>query len=285
MRTSLQATTTRVTIDTDGPFTIIGESINPTRRKRLSSAFAERAYEYVLELAQSQIEAGADVLDINVGVPGLDEPAVMAGVVMAVSEAFDVPLCLDSPNPQTLAAGLAAAPGRPLVNSVNGEAKALNAILPVVAEFGVPVIGLVIDDDGISMDPDKRLSVAAKIIERAAQHNIPVEDIVIDPLAMAVSADHTAALVTLRTIELLRSEFGVNITLGASNISFGLPQRQIINQAFLALVAQAGASCAITNPTHLCSTIRAVDLLLGKDNYSMRYIKHYRQTQKQVAAA
>ncbi|MFN2137435.1 MAG: dihydropteroate synthase [Candidatus Promineifilaceae bacterium] len=285
MKTELRATTTGVTIATDGPFTIIGESINPTRRKRLSSAFAEGAYDYVLELAQSQIEAGADVLDINVGVPGIDEPAVMAGVVAAVSEAFDVPLCLDSPNPQTLAAGLAAAPGRPLVNSVNGEEKALSAILPVVEEFAVPVIGLVIDDDGISMDPEKRLSVAAKIIERAAQHNIPLEDIVIDPLAMAVSADHTAATITLRTIELLHREFGVNITLGASNISFGLPQRQIINQAFLALVAQAGASCAITNPAHLSSTIRAVDLLLGKDDYSMRYIKHYRQMQKAIATS
>jgi 5-methyltetrahydrofolate--homocysteine methyltransferase len=283
MNTILKGSTSTVTIDTDGPITIIGESINPTRRKKLTGAFSDRQYDYVLELAGSQIQAGADVLDINVGVPGIDEPVVMREVVTAVSEAYDVPLCLDSPNPQTLAAGLAAAPGRPLVNSVNGEEKTLSTILPVVQEFGVPVIGLVIDDDGISMDPEKRLAVAAKIIERAAGLGIPLEDIVIDPLAMAVSADHTAGWVTLRAIELIHEEFGVNMTLGASNVSFGLPEREIINQAYLALVAQKGVSAAITNPVKLTSTIRAIDLLLGRDAYSMRYIKNYRAVQKAKA--
>ena len=280
MQTILKSKSNSVTIDTDGVFTIIGESINPTRRKKLIAAYEEREYDFVLELAKSQIEAGADILDINVGIPGIDESQVMGEVVTAVSEAFDVPLCLDSPNPQTLAAGLRAAPGRPLVNSVNGEEKALQAILPVVKEFGVPVIGLVIDDNGISMDPEKRLSIAAKIIERAGQMGIPIEDIVIDPLAMAVSADHNAGLVTLRTMALIQEEFGVNMTLGASNVSFGLPQRQIINQAFLALVIPNGASCAITNAVRLTSTIRAIDLLLGRDEYSMRYIQHYRSMQK-----
>ena len=280
MKTALRGNKKKVTIDSDGPITVIGESINPTRRKKLTEAFTERHYEFVLELAESQIQAGADVLDINVGVPGIDEPAVMREVVSAVSEAYDVPLCLDSPNPATLAAGLAAAPGRPLVNSVNGEEKSLTAILPVVQEFGVPVIGLVIDDDGISMDPEKRLAIAGKIIERAGRLGIPIEDIVIDPLAMAVSADHNAGQVTLRTIALISEEFGVNMTLGASNVSFGLPERQIVNQAFLALVSQMGVSCAITNPAKLTSTIRAIDLLLGRDEYSMRYIKHYRQMQK-----
>lgn len=280
MQTVLEGPSSNVTIDNEGPITIIGESINPTRRKKLSGAFREREYGYVLELARSQIGAGADVLDINVGVPGIDEPAVMSEVVTVVSQAFDVPLCIDSPNPQTLAAGLAAAPGRPLVNSVNGEEEALAAILPVVREFGVPVIGLVIGDEGISMDPQKRLAIAGKIIERAAQLGIPLQDIIIDPLAMAVGADHSAAAVTLRTMALIGEEFGVNMTLGASNVSFGLPERQIINQAFLALVAQAGASCVITNPERLTSTIRAIDLLLGRDAYSMRYIRHYRSMQK-----
>ena len=284
MQTDLKSKNSSVTIDTDGPMTISGESINPTRRKKLIEAFRERQYDFVLEVAESQIQAGADVLDINVGVPGLDEPAVMSEVVTAVSEAFDVPLCLDSPNPEALASGLTAAPGRPLVNSVNGEEKSLVAILPVVKEFGVPVIGLVIDDDGISMDPQKRLAIAAKIIDRAAQLGIPIEDIVIDPLAMAVSADHNAGQITLRTMALIRDEFGVNMTLGASNVSFGLPERQIINQAFMALVALNGASCAITNPAKLTSTIRAIDLLLGRDDYSMRYIKHYRSMQKANAA-
>ena len=280
MQTILKGKSSTHKIDTAGPITVIGESINPTRRKKLIDSMRDRDFEFVLELAETQIKAGADVLDINAGVPGIDEPAVMAEVVTAVSEAFDIPLCLDSPNPETLAAGLAAAPGRPLVNSVNGEEKALAAILPVVKEFNVPVIGLVIDDDGISMEPQKRLSIAAKIIDRAAQMGIPIEDIVIDPLAMAVSADHGAGLVTLRTMALIREEFGVNMTLGASNVSFGLPERQTINMAYLALVAQRGASCVITNPVKLTSTIRAIDLLLGRDEYSMRYIQHYR-SQKQ----
>ncbi len=280
MKTVLKGKTSSVTIDTDGPMTVIGESINPTRRKKLTEAFRERQYDFVLELAESQLQYGADVLDVNVGVPGIDESQVMAEVVALLDASFDVPLCLDSPNPETLAAGLAAAAGRPLVNSVNGEEKALAAILPVIKEYGVPVIGLVIDDDGISMDPEKRLAIAGKIIERAAQLGIAIEDIVIDPLAMAVSADHMGGVVTLRTMELIRDEFGVNMTLGASNVSFGLPERQVVNQAFMSLVMQKGASAAITNPAKLTSSIRATDLLLGRDEYSMRYIQHYRQTQK-----
>ena len=282
MKTALKGRTSSVSIDNDGPMTVIGESINPTRRKKLTEAFSERQYDFVLELAESQIQAGADVLDINVGVPEIDEPLVMSEVVTAVSEAFDVPLCLDSPNPATLAAGLSVASGRPLVNSVNGEEKSLTAILPVIKEFGVPVIGLVIDDDGISMDPEKRLAIAGKIINRAGQLGIPIADIVIDPLAMAVSADHTAGAVTLRTIKLIHAEFGVNMTLGASNVRDNRAVFLLINQAFLALAAQMGISSAITNPEKLTSMIRAIDLLLGRDEYSMRYIKHYRATRKAI---
>jgi 5-methyltetrahydrofolate--homocysteine methyltransferase len=284
MKTILKSKTKEVIIDNQGPVVVIGESINPTRRKRLVDAYQNRDFTYVLQLAESQIAAGADVLDINVGVPGLDEVSLIPEVVKAIAENFDVPLCVDSPNPEVLAAGLAAAPGRPLVNSVNGEEAPLKAILPLVKEFGVPVIGLTMDDDGISMDPDKRLAIAGKIIERAAQLGIPDQDIVIDPLVMAVGADHTAGRITLETIELINREFGVNITLGASNVSFGLPQRQTINQAFLALAISRGASCAITNPVRLTSMIRATDLLLGRDSFSMRYIQHYRQMEKNKKA-
>ncbi len=204
----------------------------------------------------------------------------MREVVMAISAHMDIPLCLDSNDPAILAAGLAVAPGRPLINSVNGEEKSLAAILPVAKEFGVPIIGLVIDDNGISMIPEKRLAIAGKIIERAGALGIPMQDIIIDPLAMAISADHNSGQVTLRTIDLIHREFGVNMTVGASNISFGLPDRAFINQAFMALVVQLGVSCAITNPEKLTSTIRAIDLLLGRDDFSMRYIQHYRQMQR-----
>jgi 5-methyltetrahydrofolate--homocysteine methyltransferase len=280
MQTELQGSASSVTIDSAGTFVVIGESINPTRRKRLTDAYQQRQFDYVLELARLQIEWGADVLDVNVGVAGIDEVSLLPEVVQAIAQQVDVPLCLDSADPQAIAAALAVAPGRCLINSVNGEEAALTAILPVAKEFGVPVIGLVMDDDGISMEAEKRLSIAGKIIERAAKLGIPAADIVIDPLVMAVGADHNAGRVTLETIQRVHTEFGVNIVLGASNVSFGLPERQVINQAFLALAMSHGASCAITNPVKLTSTIRAADLILGKDDFSMRYIQHYRQMQK-----
>lgn len=280
MQTILKSKSKSVTIDNEAAFVVIGESINPTRRKKLTAAFTDRNYNYVMELADSQIKAGADVLDINVGVPGLDEVSLLPDVVTAVTAQFDIPLCLDSPNPQALAAALAVAPERTLVNSVNGEEASLNAILPIVKEFNAPVIGLTMDDDGISMDVDKRVAIAGKIIERAAKLGIPSSDVVIDPLVMAVSADHNAGKVTLETIQRIHDEFDANITMGASNVSFGLPLRSVINQAFMAIAISVGTSCAITNPVHLTNTIRAADLLLGRDSYSMRYIQHYRQTQK-----
>ena len=243
MQTELRGSSSTVTIDSAGPFVVIGESINPTRRKRLTDAYQQRQFDYVLELARSQIECGADVLDVNVGVAGIDEVSLLPEVVQAIAEQIDVPLCLDSAYPEAIAAALAVAPGRCLINSVNGEDAALQAILPVAKEFGAPVIGLVMDDDGISMDAEKRLSVAGKIIERAAKLGIPAADIVIDPLVMAVGADHNAGRVTLETIHRVHTEFGVNIALGASNVSFGLPERQVINQSFLALAMSHGASC------------------------------------------
>jgi 5-methyltetrahydrofolate--homocysteine methyltransferase len=280
MQTEVCGASSKVTIDGDGPFVIIGESINPTRRKKLTEAYAEYQFQYVLELAQAQIESGADVLDVNVGVAGLDEVSLLPAVVQTISAVFDVPLCLDSAYPEAIAAALAVAPGRCLINSVNGEEASLDALLPLAKEFNAPLIGLVMDDQGISMEPDRRLAVAGKIIERAAQAGIASQDIIIDPLVMTVGADHNAGRVTLETIDRVRREFGVNIVLGASNVSFGLPERQIINQAFLSIAMSYGASCAITNPAKLTSSIRAADLLLGKDAYSMRYIKHYRRLQK-----
>lgn len=280
MQTVLRGKAAEVAIDPAGPTVIIGESINPTRRQKLSEALEKRDFAYVLQLARRQIEDGADVLDVNVGVPGLDEVSLLPQVVMALAEHVDAPLCLDSPNPQALAAGLAVAPGRPLVNSVNGEEAALSAILPLVKEHGVAVIGLTLDDDGIPMDPQKRLAIAGRIIERAARLGIPAEDVIIDPLVMAVGADHDAARITLETIRLLRQTFNVNVALGASNVSFGLPDREVLNMAFLAMAIGAGATCVITNPARLASTVRAADLLAGRDEFATRYIAHFRARQK-----
>ena len=279
MHTTLKSVTKEVTIGIDRPFVIIGEKINPTGHKKLAAALTEGNFDYVRQLVERQITWGADVLDVNVGVPGLDEVAMMPKVVALVASVTDVPLCLDSGNPQVLAAGLAAAPGKPLVNSVSGEEKRLVGVLPIVKERGAAVIGLTMDDNGIPKTAEERLAVAEKILERAAKIGIPAEDVIIDPLVLTVGSDSQAALVTLQTIELLRKNFGVNVNLGASNVSFGLPDRLTVNQAFLALAIQMGATCSITDPLKLGATVKAADLLLGRDDYAMRYIKYFRQAE------
>jgi 5-methyltetrahydrofolate--homocysteine methyltransferase len=279
MQTVLKSTTRKVNITTDGPVTIIGESINPTRRKKLTAALLSEEYDYIFALAKAQIDSGADVLDINVGAPGVEEVKMLPLVAKAVGKQFDVPLCLDSSNRQALAAALKVMPGKPLVNSVNGEEASLGKLLPLIKEYGAAVIGLTMDDDGIPTEASVRLKIASKILERAASMGIPAEDVVIDPLVLTVGADQNAGKVTLATIELVRKEFGVNIYLGASNVSFGLPDRHTVNQAFLALGAGAGASCVITNPEKLTPIIRAADLLLGRDAFAGRFIKDFRTRQ------
>jgi 5-methyltetrahydrofolate--homocysteine methyltransferase len=281
METLLEGRKQQVTISSDGPIVIVGEKINPTGHKRLGAAYKEGNMEYVTKLAQRQVDAGADVLDVNVGVPGLDEVELLPNVVQVVASTVDVPICLDSANPDALAAALNVTPGRPLINSVNGEQALLEAILPLVKEHGAAVIGLTMDDNGIPNDSEARVAIAGKILERAAKVGISVEDVVIDPLVMTVGADSNAAMVTLRTIELIRKEFGVNINLGASNVSFGLPERHTLNEAFLALAARAGANCMITDPMKYTLTIRAIDLLLGRDEFSARYIRQYRALAKE----
>ncbi|MDI6769556.1 MAG: dihydropteroate synthase [Anaerolineales bacterium] len=279
MHTILKSNTKEVIIGIDRPFVIIGEKINPTGHKKLAAALTEGNFDYIRQLVERQVAWGADVLDINVGVPGLDEVAMIPKVVELVASLTDAPICLDSGNPEVLAAGLAAAPGKPLVNSVSGEEKRLEAVLPIVRERGAAVIGLTMDDQGIPKTAEERLAVAEKILERAARIGIPAEDVIIDPLVLTVGSDSKAALVTLQTIELLRKNFGVNVNLGASNVSFGLPDRLTVNQAFLALAMQAGATCSITDPIKLGATIKAADLLLGRDDYAMRFIKYFRQAE------
>ena len=279
MDTILKSDKQDVKISIDTPFVIIGEKINPTGRKKLAAALKEGNYDYVRQLATRQVETGADILDVNVGVPGIDEVAVLPEVAKLVSEMVDVPLCLDTANHEALAAALAVLPGKPLVNSVNGEEKSLEAVLPVVKEFGVAVIGLTMDDDGIPNDAESRVAVAEKILERAARLGIPANDVVIDPLVLTVGADSNAGATTLQTIQLLKEQFGVNINLGASNVSFGLPDRHTVNQAFLSLAMGVGATCAITDPIKLTSTIRATDLLIGRDTFGARYIGYWREHQ------
>ena len=257
MRTVLRSEKREVVVDPQKFLTVIGEKINPTGRKKLAEALANQDFEYIRSLAIGQVSAGADILDVNVGAPGIDEVAVLPAVAQMLAQTVETPLCLDSANREALIAALAILPGKPLINSVNGEEASLIRILPVVKEFGAAVIGLTMDDDGIPETAERRLKVAGVILERAARLGIPAEDVIIDPLVLTVGANSKAAAITLQTIELVRQEFGVNISLGASNVSFGMPERHVINQAFLVLAISAGATCAITDPLKLSLTIRA----------------------------
>jgi len=287
METILKSAQKTVVISPERPTVLIGERINPTGRKRLSAALEEGSLEIVRLEAEAQVQAGADVLDVNVGVVTVDEVALLPRAVRLVMETVEVPVCIDSPNVEALRAALEAhkevAPaGKPLINSVNGEEARLEQVLPLVAEYKAAVIGLVMDDDGIPSTPEKRLAVARKIVERAEAMGIPREDVVIDCLALTVGADSRAGLTTLEAIRMVREELGVNMTLGASNVSFGLPERGVINRAFLAVAIQSGVNCPIVDPAKVRPTILAADLILGRDEYSMRYIKGYRERSKRA---
>jgi len=280
MHTILKSDTKTVTIGIDKPFVIIGEKINPTGIKKLGQALVDQNFDYVKQLAKRQVDWGADVLDVNVGHPQIDEADIMPKVVKAILEVADVPLCIDSNEVKILEAGLKVSPGKPLVNSVNGEDKQLATVLPIVKDRGAAVIGMAIGNEGIPATPEGRLAAAGKVIEHATKIGIPIEDIIIDPLVMTVGHNSEAAQVTLKSIELIKKEYGVNMSLGASNVSFGLPDRHSVNSAFLALAMQTGVTTSITDPIKLGSAIKATDLLLGRDANSMRYLKYFRATEK-----
>ncbi len=270
-------------INREGPTVVIGERINPTGRKKVLAALQEGNFDIVRQDAIAQVNAGAHILDVNAGVPGADEPKLLAEVLKTVTEVVDVPLCIDTADPQALAAALELYEGKALVNSVNGEERSLEAVLPLVKEHGAAVIGLCMDDDGIPPTAEDRLRVAGKIIERAGRFDIPIEDIVVDPLALTMGAESNAGRIALNTIGLIVEEFGVNVTMGASNISFGMPDRKYINSTFIAMAIHAGLTCPITNPLvdEVRIAILAADLSMGWDEYGMNWIKAYRARQKE----
>ncbi len=285
MKTILKGTGKKVTIGEGLPTVILGERINPTGKKKLAAALVAGDLDVVHKEALAQVEAGADILDVNVGAAGVDEVDLLPKAVKLVLETVEVPVAIDTPNGEALAAALAMhkelnPDGKPLINSVNGEEASLKRVLPLVAEYKTAVIGLCMDDDGIPETPEERLAVAKKIIDRAEQHGIGREDILIDCLALTVGADSKAAWITLEAIRMVREELGVNLALGASNISFGLPDRETINGAFLAMAIARGLNCSIVDAAKVRPYIMAADLALGRDEYAMRYLKAYRQRQK-----
>ncbi len=274
LETAVQSPTRTVWIGSHHPLVIIGERINPTGRKKLARALEEGDLKMVQEEALAQVREGAHILDVNVGVSGIDEPQVLAEAVRAIQEVTDIPLCLDSALPRALEAGLEVYRGKALVNSVNGEQEKLERILPLVKANGAAVIGLTMDERGIPSKAEDRLEIARTIVKRAEKMGISREDVIIDPLAMALSADHLTALETLKALWMIREELGVNLTLGLSNISFGLPDRTAINAAFLNMAVWSGLTCAIMDPTvrEMRGAALLGDLLLGKDENCLRYI-------------
>lgn len=283
METVLRGPTEEVRIGPGLPTVIIGERINPTGRKVFSAELQAGDLSRVSRDAQAQAEAGARVLDVNVGAASVDEVALLPRAVELAQQAVDLPVCIDSANPEALRAALAVAQGRALVNSVNGERAKLDAVLPVVADYGAAVIALVMDDSGIPETPEKRLRVAAAILEAAQQHGIAPQDVLLDPLVLAIGADHLAGAVTAETARLIRCELGCNMTAGASNASHGMPERELLNTVWLALLIQAGVNAPICNPLKNGLAVRAVDLMLGYDEWGMGYIQAYRAAQKAAA--
>jgi len=275
-----------VVVSFDRPFVIIGERINPTGRKVLAAEMKAGKMDRVRADAMAQVAAGAHMLDVNAGIPAADEPALLVAAIRAVSEVTDVPICIDSSIIEALEAGLAAYEGKALVNSVTAEEERMAIILPLVKKHGAAVIGMANDETGITMVPEERLALARRITERAADHGIPQEDVIIDPIAMTVAADPLAGQVTLATMRLIREQLGNNMTCGASNVSFGLPDRPTVNAAFLPVAMYAGLTCAITNPLipEVRRGVLASDLLLGHDEYAMRWISAHRAEQKEMSA-
>ncbi|MBK5924013.1 methyltetrahydrofolate cobalamin methyltransferase [Rhodovulum sulfidophilum] len=284
-RTVLESKTRTVTIGFDEPFCVIGERINPTGRKKLAAELEAGDFSTVEKDALEQVACGAMVLDVNAGVvynsnpdPNQTEPPLMRQVIELVQGLVDVPLCIDSSVPAALEAGLAAAQGRPLLNSVTGEEERLERVLPLVRKYNVPVVAISNDDTGISEDPDVRFAVAKKIVERAADFGIPACDIVVDPLVMPVGAMASAGRQVFALVRRLRDELGVNTTCGASNISFGLPQRHGVNAAFLPMAIAAGMTSAIMNPVRPVEmeAIRAANLLMNHDANGADWIRFSR---------
>lgn len=277
-KTILASATKEVVIGFDEPFVMIGERINPTGRKLFSKELKEFNYWRVKKEALAQVEAGAQVLDVNVGVPLADEALIMSEVIPLIQSLTDVPLCIDSSVMDALEAGLKTYKGRPLLNSTTAEEEVMERILPLVAKYDCAVVAISNDDTGISEDPDERFEVAKRIVHRASDYGIKAQDVVVDPLVMPIGAVNSAGKDVFKLIRRLRNELGVNTTCGASNIAFGLPNRHAINHAFLPMLACAGMTSAIVNPLHegLVPAVHAADMLNGYDPGCTNWIKTHR---------
>lgn len=280
METRVSSATSEVIIGHDRPTVLIGERINPAGRRNLAEALKAGNLEIVRREALAQAEAGADILDVNVGTFGVDEVTLLPRAVQEVMNVVGLPLCIDSANPEALAAALKVYKGKPLINSVTGEEHSLAKVLPLVREYGATVIGLLQDDEGIPNNVERRVAIAHKILDRAETEGIPRENVIIDCLAFAVGANTSSGPTVIEAIRQVKAELGVNLALGASNVSFGLPDRHLLNNAFIAIVIAAGVPCLIVDVAKVRPAVLAADLILGRDKHAGRYIETYRQRQR-----
>jgi len=283
MQTRLSSSTREVVISDSGPTIIIGERINPTGKKKLREELLAGSLDLVRSEAIQQVADGADILDVNVGATGVDEAILLPEAVKTVMEVVDVPLCIDSGNPRALEAALEVYQGRALVNSVTAEHSSLDAVLAAVKRHDAAVIGLTMDEKGIPPDAARRIELAHRIVAAAERAGIRREDVVIDCLTMPAAANPNSPTVLLETIKTVRAELGVNMTLGASNVSFGLPERPVLNAVFLSMVIQLGVNCPVVDTAKVRQYILAADALLGRDPYMRRFIKDFRARQKAQA--
>jgi 5-methyltetrahydrofolate--homocysteine methyltransferase len=259
---------------------IIGERINPTGKKKLQEALKENNLEIIRQEALAQVDAGADILDINVGTVGVDEVTMLPKVIELVTQTVNTPLCFDSANPAALAAALKAYNGKPLVNSVSGEDLSLDNVLPLVKDYRTAVIGLLQDNEGIPKTTERKIDIARKIVERADAIGINRNDIIIDCMVFSLAADTKSGVEVIDTIKKIKAELGVSLTMGASNISFGLPARSVINNTFIAFAIANGVNCLIADADKIRAAVSAADLILGRDNYAKHYIEVYRKILK-----
>jgi 5-methyltetrahydrofolate--homocysteine methyltransferase len=280
METRVSSDKKEVIISIDRPTVLIGERINPTGRKKLTEALKAGDLEIVRREAIAQVTAGADIIDCNVNAPGVNDVELLPKAVKTVQEAVDAPMCLDSPNTAAIMAALKVYKGKPLINSVSGEEHSLERVLPLVKEYGCAVIGLAQDDEGIPKNAERRIAIAHKIVERAEKAGIPRENIVIDVLTFAIGAEAKSGGDVLEAIRRIREELGVNMTMGASNISFGMPDRPIINNAWVTMVIAAGATALIVDAARVRPSVLATDLILGRDRFARRFIEDHRKREQ-----
>lgn len=286
MHTVISSPTKTVTIGHDQPFCIIGERINPTGRKKFQEELRAGNLDTIRVDVEQQVAGGADVLDINMGVPLTDEPELMRKAITLVQSMTDLPICIDSSVIEALQAGLETYQGKALVNSITAEDERIDVILPLVKQHGAAIIALTNDETGIPMVAEERMLMVDKLVQAMEKHGIPLEDLVIDPLCMTVGADPTAGVVLFETLQMIKDKYGLNTTIGASNVSFGLPNRHVANAAFLPMAMQAGLTSAVMDARTegIVTAVRAADLMLGNDAWGGNWIARFRASQAAAGA-